>query len=453
MYSNNSNSRGYGQRSSGSRRPAPARTGQGGYNNSSRPSYSSERPQGRFGGNRSRFSGSRSGGSRYGQGRPAPRKRHLFHPDDLFDPSNFMVKRHEKTEWETHQFSDEDRLALNDLKVHPELINNLKKKGFTELTPIQQAVIPRIQKGEEIVGLANTGTGKTAAFLIPLINRSLESEGVVLIMAPTRELAVQINAEFNDLKTGSNLRSVLVIGGAPMYSQIRDLKHWPDFIIGTPGRIKDLSNKGLIPIKNIKNFVLDEADRMLDMGFIGDIRFLLQQRPDDAQTSFFSATLNKKVSQLLKEFSKDPQIISVIQQQTNINIDQKLEYYKTDEERLEKLSEMLKNNDFYKTIIFVRTKIGADKLDYKLSRMGHKVAAIHGDKRQSQRQNVLNSFRQDRIHHLIATDVAARGLDIQDVSHVINYDPPMTKEDYIHRIGRTGRANKQGFAITFVQKG
>lgn len=373
-----------------------------------------------------------------------------------FDPSRIINSQEINTAstaslWGSVQIPESELTQVADLKVSSVLKRNLERKGIKRLTPIQHLIIPLAQAGKEVVGLANTGTGKTAAFLIPIVDQLLAKPAAVLILAPTRELAMQIDHELRDLCLGTNLRSVLVIGGSSMDRQISGLKQKPHFVIGTPGRIKDLNQRGLLKLNHVQYFVLDEADRMLDMGFINDIRHLLKQKSKEAKTLFFSATLDKQVSQLLGEFSHQPEIVSVLKAETATTVSQSVFKYQSEEERFSQLCKVLRDPEYYKALIFVRTKYGADRLQRNLSREGIKAEAIHGDKRQSQRQRVLREFREGKIYFLVATDVAARGLDIKDISHVINYDPPATKEDYIHRIGRTGRAGKEGVAVTFVK--
>ncbi|MBL8015350.1 MAG: DEAD/DEAH box helicase [Candidatus Doudnabacteria bacterium] len=376
----------------------------------------------------------------------------VFDPTNIIHSSTTVKPNATHPEWPTLNITTEELIPISALKVNKQLVANLEAKNFDKLTPIQQAIIPLISEGKEVVGLANTGTGKTAAFLIPIIDKLMDRPAAVMVLTPTRELALQINNEFRDLTKNTRLRSALVIGGASMDRQIREIKQHPHFVIGTPGRIKDLNNRGLLKLGHVQHFVLDEADRMLDMGFIGDIRHILQQKSAESKTYFFSATLDKRVAELLREFSKDPQVVSVLNAETAKTVKQSILHYGSDDDKLTKLNQILSNPAYYKTLIFVRTKFGADKLKDKLVKHGHKVDSIHGDKRQSHRQRALKDFRDDKINHLVATDVAARGLDIKDVTHVINFDQPATKEDYVHRIGRTGRAGREGHAITFIKK-
>lgn len=330
------------------------------------------------------------------------------------------------------------------------LKKNIEAKGYIDPTPIQDKAIPHLLKGEDIVGIANTGTGKTAAFLIPLINKVLENPNEkILIVAPVRELAHQINEELSQFAKGSGLFSVLLIGGASMGNQIRELRHRHNFIIGTPGRIKDHIESRTLDISKFQSVVLDEADRMLDMGFINDMRYLMSKMAKDRHTLFFSATLSPEIEKLIHEFLKNPARISVKTRDTAKNIDQDIIRLEG-RHKFDVLKDLLITEGFTKTLVFARTKHGADKLAKMLSLAGVRADAIHGNKNQTARLRVLEDFKKERVKVLVATDVAARGLDISDISHVINYDLPATYEDYVHRIGRTGRAEKKGKALTFI---
>ena len=341
--------------------------------------------------------------------------------------------------------------AFKDFPLHTLLYKNISEKGYITPTPIQDRAIPHVLKGEDIVGIANTGTGKTGAFLIPLINKVLNSpQEKILIVAPVRELAVQINEELKEFAKGSGLFSVVLIGGTNMDAQIRELRHPYSFVIGTPGRIKDHIEHGYLNLSGFKTVVLDEADRMLDMGFIGDMRLLLSKMASGRHTLFFSATLSSEIEKLIHEFLKAPVRISVKTRDTAKNIDQDVIRIKG-KTKFDVLRDLLIQEEFSKTLIFSRTKHGADKLAHALTMAGIRASAIHGNKQQNARQKVLEDFKHERVKVLVATDVAARGLDISDISHVINYDLPATYEDYVHRIGRTGRADKKGKALTFIE--
>jgi ATP-dependent RNA helicase RhlE len=340
--------------------------------------------------------------------------------------------------------------SFQDFQIAEELKHNIISKGFEAPTPIQDQAIPEILSGRDVIGLANTGTGKTAAFLIPFINKSYYSRNQrVLIIAPTRELAIQIEDEFKVLAKGLGLFSSLCIGGLNINSQIRDLRRMPDFVIGTPGRLRDLEKQRVLSFNSFNNIVLDEVDRMLDMGFIRDIRHIITQLPHDRHSLFFSATIPSQVQGIMQQFLNDPVKISVQTQPTSENVDQDI--VKTrGKQKIEVLEELLQKEGFDKVILFGRTKWGIEKLSKTLHQRGFKVASIHGNKSQSQRQLALENFKKNKIQVLLATDIAARGIDVVDVTHVINYDMPGSYEDYIHRIGRTGRASKSGVALTFV---
>jgi superfamily II DNA/RNA helicase len=325
------------------------------------------------------------------------------------------------------------------------------KKGYTLPTPIQDRSIPHILKGEDIVGIANTGTGKTAAFLIPLIDKVLKNrKNKVLIVVPTRELAIQIQEELKGFTVGMKIFSVCCVGGAYIGKQLSELRYVNEFIIGTPGRLKDLIERKAIRLNEFSTIVLDEADRMLDMGFVNDMRFLMAGMPKPRHTLFFSATLSPEIERLIGEFLNNPVRISVKTRDTSKNVEQDIVRVARGLNKIDVLKELLQKEDFNKVIIFGRTKHGVEKLSRALIEKGFKAESIHGDKNHSQRQRALKGFKENIVQILVATDVAARGLDIPDVSHVINFDIPATYDDYIHRIGRTGRANKRGKALTFV---
>ncbi|MCL4406249.1 MAG: DEAD/DEAH box helicase [Patescibacteria group bacterium] len=341
--------------------------------------------------------------------------------------------------------------SFSDFEIDSRLKANILNKGFDKPTAIQDQAIPEIINGKDIIGLADTGTGKTAAFLIPLINKVLKNKNErILIVAPTRELAEQINVELSELTKGLRVYSVLAIGGANIRSQVSQLKRGYDFVIGTPGRLKDLLNRGSLKLSQINNVVLDEADRMLDMGFINDIKLLLGNITPDRQTLFFSATFSKEVEKLSSNFLRDPVRIATKIRDTSSNVDQDVVKLSVGQNKIDVLHDLLIKDDFKKVLIFGKTKWGVEKLSKILAERGFRASSIHGDKSQSQRERALRLFKAEEIDILVATDVAARGLDIPDVSHVINYDLPATYEDYIHRIGRTGRAYKKGVALTFV---
>ncbi len=337
--------------------------------------------------------------------------------------------------------------------ISPKLLDNIIQKGYRTPTPIQQQTIPSIILGRDVIGIANTGTGKTAAFLIPLVNKVYNDKGErVLIIAPTRELAVQIYEELKSFTKGLGVFSTLLIGGMSMKRQAGDLRQSPHFVIGTPGRIRDLVQGRSLSLGMYTNVVLDEADRMVDIGFIKDIKYFISLLPLDRQSLFFSATIDGKVKEILQNFVTNPVTASVKQQETAENITQEVVEIEHGYKKIDKLHDLLAQEAFKKVLLFGRTKWGIQKLTKELMERGFRVAAIHGNKNQNQRQRALTQFKNGDIQVLLATDVASRGLDIPDVTHVINFDMPASIEDYVHRIGRTGRADKKGVAITFVEK-
>ena len=341
--------------------------------------------------------------------------------------------------------------SLLEFDLVKELKRNITYKKYTSPTKIQYEAIPHILQGRDILGMASTGSGKTAAFLIPMINKGVLDESQrFLIIVPTRELAMQIQDEFMQLARNTGLRSVLVMGGNSMGAQIGILRRDPEFVIATPGRLKDLTERRAINLLKINNVVLDEVDRMLDMGFIDDIRFITSQLSDNKQSLFFSATMNKKSEEIANSLLKRPVRIEVQKMEQGKNVDQDVIRLKDGETKFEVLCDYVCKDEFKKVLIFTRTKREAENLSHKLLDKGIKVNSLHGDKRQTQRTRIIEAFKKDYLNILIATDVASRGLDINNISHVINYDIPQNYDDYIHRIGRTGRAGKKGYALTFV---
>lgn len=342
-----------------------------------------------------------------------------------------------------------------DFPIDAQIKENLSSRHYQVPTPIQDKSIPHVLGGKDVVGLANTGTGKTAAFLIPLVDkviklRALGQEEQVLVMVPTRELAIQIEQEFWGFAKRLGMNAVVCVGGASIEPQIRVLRKRPSFVIGTPGRLKDLEERREISFGSFTSVVLDEADRMLDMGFIDDMRFILGKMPKERQTLFFSATMGREVERLIGEFLKGPITISVKTRDTAATVDQDVVRVSRDR-KFPTLVDLLKSPGFDKTLVFGRTKHGVERLTRDLRREGVLAESIHGDKTHGKRQKALGLFKANHATVLVATDVAARGLDISGVSHVINYDLPASYEDYTHRIGRTGRAGKTGVALTFIE--
>ncbi len=343
-----------------------------------------------------------------------------------------------------HKFSDFD--------INQHLKANIIARKYESPTPIQDKAIPHALLGQDVVGLAETGTGKTAAFLIPLIDKVIKQKGErVLIMAPTRELAVQIEKELAGFARGLGFRGMVAVGGANIGPQISQLKHNQAFVIGTPGRLKDLMERRVLNLSGFGTVVLDEADRMLDMGFIDDMRSILGKMRKERHTLFFSATMGKDIQKLIGDFLTSPVIISVKTRDTPSSVDQDVVRIPRGKDKFDVLVELLKDREFSRVLVFGRTKFGVEKLAKALSRLHIHAESIHGNKTQGARIRALEAFKAGKVTVLVATDVAARGLDIPAVSHVINYDLPSTYEDYIHRIGRTGRASLKGRALTFVQ--
>lgn len=402
-----------------------------------------------FNGGRRRFSPSdrpRSAHFSPGRGRSSrgPKQPKLIAPHKFV---NRAVERVEEAYVPTHTFND---FALSDKTKA-----TLEFLGFTTPSAIQDQAITPALEGRDVIGLANTGTGKTAAFLLPIIEKLLKTptRNSVLILSPTRELAQQIDAEFKRFAAGQKLFSAVCVGGANIGRQIRDLQRNPHVIIATPGRLKDLLERRIAVLGEVDTFVLDEADRMLDMGFVHDIRHVATLLPTNRQTMCFSATMTPEVKVIMDEFMNDPVIVSVRRGETSDHIDQDIVEAYDKEDKIEKLTALLHKDELEKTIVFCDTKFGAQRLADRLSKDGLPAVAIHGNKSQSQRERALKAFKTNAVNIMVATDVAARGLDIPNVSHVINFDQPKVYEDYVHRIGRTGRAGNTGKALTFVQGG
>ncbi len=406
--------------------------------------YTQQRAPSRFGQRSSSFRGGPRRNN-FSRNRNSGRSR-----GERIDFSRFIQKAvhvEDKPYVSTHTFLD--------FPFNEQLHKNIAHAGYIAPRPIQDQSIPVVLEGRDIFGMANTGTGKTAAFLLPLIEKIAKTKGMqkretVLIMAPTRELAIQIDEEFKKLAFGFGMFSVACVGGLPINKQIREVKMGVSFIIGTPGRLRDLIEQKVIDLSTCHSVVLDEADRMLDMGFRDDMIYIIGKTHKERQTLFFSATLSAEIKKLTGEYLKDPVFVSVISGETAKNIDQDVVRVRTKEEKLDKLHDVLKKDGSDKVLIFREMKHSVDTLAKDLAQRGFKVGGIHGDKRSRERIRILDSFKQDKINILIATDVAARGLDIPDVTHVINYDVPQTYDTYVHRIGRTGRSGKKGTALTFV---
>lgn len=339
-----------------------------------------------------------------------------------------------------------------EFNLEPKVLQAITELGFEESTPIQDQSIPIALAGRDLIGQAQTGTGKTAAFGIPLINKIPTSEDriVALIMTPTRELAIQVAEEIGKLSRFKGLRSLPIYGGQEIGRQIRALKKRPQIIIGTPGRLLDHINRKTIRLEDVQTVVLDEADEMLDMGFMEDIQSILKLVPEERQTMLFSATMPLNIQKLAQQFLKNPEHVSVIPKQVTAPSIEQAYIEVHERQKFEALSRLLDMESPDLAIIFGRTKRRVDELSEALQKRGYTADGLHGDLSQNQRDNVMRKFRDGSIDVLVATDVAARGLDVSGVTHVINFDLPQDPESYVHRIGRTGRAGKEGTAWTFV---
>lgn len=363
--------------------------------------------------------------------------------------SKFVQKA--QTKEETVAYAHKHTFA--DFKIDEKIKRNISQKGYEIPTPIQDQTISLALENKDIVGLANTGTGKTGAFLIPFLDFAIKNPRTkVLILAPTRELAQQINQEFQVFAKNLNITSILTVGGTDIGVQMRSLRRPFQFVIGTPGRILDLAEKRrMLRLSEFSKIVLDEADRMLDMGFLDDMKFILSQIAPNSQKLFFSATMPTQIKGLIESFMNEPQTISVVQRQTSANVDQDVVRVERGASKVGALEAILKKPEMKKVLIFCRTKNGVERLGKMLQASGFNAVSIHGDKTQRARFIAIQNFKEARANILVATDVVARGLDIPNVSHVINFDEPANYDDYIHRIGRTGRGTSKGHALTFVE--
>lgn len=415
--------------------------GQGRSNNSPR---FSRKPSHKRGPGGSSFGGSRRGGFS-GGGRGGGGGRKKFAGDRI--DHKLLVNKAVETQVDEyvsqHTFVD---FALNEI-----VLRNLTEKKIITPSPIQDQAIPFALKGHDVVGIANTGTGKTAAFLLPLITKLTQDKSEkVLILAPTRELAQQIEAEFRAFAKGLWMWTVLCVGGMPIGRQMSLLERGVDVIIGTPGRVADLISRRKINLSEYKNVVLDEADRMLDMGFVDEIRKVLEAMPKERQSLFFSATFPPAIKNLCNDFLNEPITVSVKTRDTASRVDQDIVRVENKHQKIEVLAEILERPEAKKVLIFREMKRSVDELAEELASRGFKALALHGDMRNRERKQAVDALKSGAAHIVIATDVAARGIDIADITHVINYDMPSTYDTYVHRIGRTGRGEKFGTALTFV---
>ncbi len=349
-----------------------------------------------------------------------------------------------------------DAGSFADLGLSAPLLRALADEGYTTPTPIQTKAIPHVLAGRDLFGCAQTGTGKTAAFALPLIDRMLAAPKQpaprrcrVLVLAPTRELAAQIQESFKAYGRHARLKAAVIYGGVGQHQQSRAMMHGVDVLVATPGRLLDLVGQRLVDIRSVEYLVLDEADRMLDMGFIHDMRKIIAMLPADRQTLFFSATLPAEVRELADSMLRDPLEIRTAQRSTPAETVSQSVYFVAKRDKKALLVKLLEQEATGRVIVFARTKHGADKLHSDLDKAGIRAAAIHGNKSQAQRERALAAFKSPRPPVLVATDIAARGIDVDDVAHVINYELPHEPETYVHRIGRTGRAGQVGAAVSF----
>jgi ATP-dependent RNA helicase RhlE len=348
-------------------------------------------------------------------------------------------------------------MQFKELNVIPEILKALEMENYSTPTPIQEKAIPIVLSGRDLLGCAQTGTGKTAAFAIPTLQLLSEEKTSqkgnqtikALIVTPTRELAIQIYESFCTYGKFTKLKSCVIFGGVSQKTQEDKLKQGVDILIATPGRLNDLINQKVIDLKHLKIFILDEADRMLDMGFIHDVKKIISRIPAERQTLFFSATMPADVARLSDTMLKDPAKVKITPESTTANTIDQYVYYVDKENKKDLLLHILKDQSIESLLVFTRTKHGADRLVKQLSKNKITAKAIHADKSQGARQSALSSFKERKIRVLIATDIAARGIDIDELTHVVNYDLPNISETYVHRIGRTGRAGLNGIAIAF----
>lgn len=340
---------------------------------------------------------------------------------------------------------------FSQLSLQQDINRAIHEMGFEEPSPIQQACIPVILKGKDVIGHAQTGTGKTAAFGIPIVQLVTKQPKVQsIVLTPTRELAIQVSEELRKIAKYKRLKVLPIYGGQSIGHQIRALKQGVHIVIGTPGRVLDHIRKNTLQLQDVKMFVLDEADEMLDMGFIDDIEEIIRKTPNDRQTLLFSATMPYEIKKLANRYLKNPEVISMNRGEVTAPSIEQVYYKVLENNKLDSLCRIIDHHEVDLGIIFCRTKKTVDELTESLLARGYIVDGLHGDLSQNQRDKVMKRFREKTIEFLIATDVAARGIDVGNVSHVINYDIPQDPESYVHRIGRTGRAGKTGIAITLV---
>ncbi len=349
-------------------------------------------------------------------------------------------------------------MLFTDLNIIKPILDALTEEGYTKPTPIQQGAIPHILAGKDLLGCAQTGTGKTAAFAIPMLQllavpRTMASSGQrpirALILTPTRELAIQIQESFNAYGRHLRLKNLVIFGGVNQNPQTDALKRGVDILVATPGRLLDLISQGFVRLNEIEIFVLDEADRMLDMGFVHDVKRVITKIPARRQTLFFSATMPQEIQSLANSILSNPEKVAVTPESTTADTIEQTLFYVEKENKRALLAHILADQSIETALVFTRTKHGADKVVKDLVRIGIKAEAIHGNKSQNARQRALSNFKNRETRILVATDIAARGIDVDEMTHVINYELPNVPETYVHRIGRTGRAGASGIAFSF----
>ncbi len=342
-------------------------------------------------------------------------------------------------------------MPFSTLGLSPKVLDGVRAAGYTDPTPIQLRAIPVILEGRDLIGAAQTGTGKTAAFGLPLISR-LGQHGALraLVLEPTRELAAQVETAIRDYARFTPLRTVVLFGGTGYGRQDQALRQGPDIVVATPGRLLDQIQRGRLRLNHIQILVLDEADRMLDMGFLPDVRRIIERCPRTRQTMLFSATLPPEIEQLCRWALRNPETVEIGQRRSPAETVTHALYPVDIDQKQDLLLELLKRTDYDQVLIFCRTKNGADRVARKLQQQGHAVAVLHSNRTQTERERALRGFREGRYEVMVATDIAARGIDVEQISHVINFDVPHHPEDYVHRIGRTGRAQSVGDAFTIM---
>jgi len=342
-------------------------------------------------------------------------------------------------------------MPFSTLGLSPKVLEGVRAAGYTDPTPIQLRGIPLVMSGRDLIGSAQTGTGKTAAFALPILSR-LAQHGALraLVLEPTRELAAQVETAIHDYARFTNLRTVVLFGGTGYGRQDQALRQGVDILVATPGRLLDQMQRGMVKLNQIEILVLDEADRMLDMGFLPDVRRIVERCPRTRQTMLFSATIPPEIEQLCKWAMRNPETIEIGLRRSPAETVTHALYPVASDQKQELLEELLRRTDYDQVLIFCRTKHGADRVARKLHDQGHAVAVLHSNRTQREREQALNGFRNGRYEVMVATDIAARGIDVEQISHVINFDVPHHPEDYVHRIGRTGRAQSVGDAFTIM---